>query len=138
MEQEKPDIFTCFVGNIPPRETITIKIRYVADLTNEGEKASFVLPTLVAPRYTPATHLQTSSSHSGTDGVPESSLRKVDGNQRTDLESNTDSLANALATLSMSRYRLPDDGDTICNYKFTVSCVYKYCCCYWLLQLVVA
>ena len=54
MVQNKPDIFACFVGNIPPGETITIRIRYVTEIAGEGEKSRFVLPTLVAPRYTPA------------------------------------------------------------------------------------
>jgi hypothetical protein len=54
LEQDKRDIFRQKVGNIPPRSRVNIRITYVADLKVEADGAiRFVLPTTVAPRYSP-------------------------------------------------------------------------------------
>ena len=54
LEQDKRDIFRQKVGNIPPRSRVNIRITYVADLKVEADGAiRFVLPTAVAPRYSP-------------------------------------------------------------------------------------
>jgi Ca-activated chloride channel family protein len=41
------------VGNLPPGKSVKITITYVAQLETEGESLRFVLPTTIAPRYTP-------------------------------------------------------------------------------------
>jgi len=54
LEQDKPDVFTQRIGNIRPLSRVNIRITYVADLKVESDGAvRFILPTGVAPRYTP-------------------------------------------------------------------------------------
>lgn len=54
MEQDKPDIFQMKVGNIPTATPVYIIITYVTELINDGDKVRLLIPTTVAPRYTPA------------------------------------------------------------------------------------
>ncbi|XP_033635285.1 protein mono-ADP-ribosyltransferase PARP4-like isoform X2 [Asterias rubens] len=49
MDEEKPDVFTVSVGNLPPLTTVVIKITYVAELAVDGDKILFTLPGSVAP-----------------------------------------------------------------------------------------
>ncbi|XP_038059035.1 uncharacterized protein LOC119730290 isoform X2 [Patiria miniata] len=49
MDEEKPDVFTVSVGNLPPMTTVVIKITYVAELSVDGDKILFALPGSVAP-----------------------------------------------------------------------------------------
>ena len=50
----KADIFRARIGNIPPGVEVSISLKYVAEMKNELEKVRFLLPTYIAPRYTPA------------------------------------------------------------------------------------
>jgi Ca-activated chloride channel family protein len=54
LDQEKPDVFTASIGNIPPGKEVLVKVTYVAELTLEGDDIRFALPTTVSPRYAPA------------------------------------------------------------------------------------
>eukprot|EP00127_Corallochytrium_limacisporum_P000458 Clim_evm14s13 gene=Clim_evmTU14s13 len=54
LEQDKPDIFRCKVGNLEPGMSVRIELKYVAELKVEGDDVRFVLPTCVGERYTPA------------------------------------------------------------------------------------
>ena len=49
MDEEKPDVFTVSVGNLPVSAHVLIKITYVAELALEGELISFSIPGSVAP-----------------------------------------------------------------------------------------
>ena len=49
MDEEKPDVFTVSVGNLPAGANVLIKIIYVAELALEGEMISFLIPGTVAP-----------------------------------------------------------------------------------------
>ncbi len=53
LEQERPNIFTQTVGNIPPGETIDIEISYVETVTSVDGVFQFDFPMTVAPRYIP-------------------------------------------------------------------------------------
>jgi Ca-activated chloride channel family protein len=53
MTQERPNIFTQKVGNIPAGHTIEVKLSYVEALPYEEGVSSFVFPTVVGPRYIP-------------------------------------------------------------------------------------
>uniref|UniRef100_A0A7S4NVN2 von Willebrand factor A domain-containing protein 5A n=1 Tax=Paramoeba aestuarina TaxID=180227 RepID=A0A7S4NVN2_9EUKA len=55
LEEKKADIFKIKVGNLLPGEKVKIKITYVAEMKSEVSdlKKRFLLPTTVAPRYTP-------------------------------------------------------------------------------------
>jgi len=51
VDQERPNIFTASVGNLPPGAIATIELRYVTFVADEGDARRFVLPTTVSPRY---------------------------------------------------------------------------------------
>lgn len=54
LEQAKPNVFTAFVGNILPNEETVIETVYVQKLSGNEGALRLLIPTLVAPRYTPA------------------------------------------------------------------------------------
>jgi len=64
LEEKKADIFKVKVGNIPPGQQVKIKITYVAEMKSELSdlKKRFLLPSVVAPRYTPPPNWQSSPS----------------------------------------------------------------------------
>jgi Ca-activated chloride channel family protein len=53
LDEERPDLFTLSVGNLPPGKEALIRITTVAELGLEGDAIRFVLPTTVSPRYAP-------------------------------------------------------------------------------------
>jgi Ca-activated chloride channel family protein len=55
LEQERPNIFTQSVANIPPGQTIEISIHVVQPLEQDHGVYSLVLPTVVGPRFIPGT-----------------------------------------------------------------------------------
>lgn len=78
LEQERDDIFTMQVGNIPPDETITVLLTYSERLPFfENGKTELRLPLVVPPRYVGGTPLARPSVGSGTeadtDAVPDAS-----------------------------------------------------------------
>ena len=54
LDEERPDVFTLSVGNLPPGKEALIRITTVAELAAEGDAIRFTLPTTVSPRYAPA------------------------------------------------------------------------------------
>ncbi len=54
LEQHRPDVFSVRVGNLKPRQAVTIRLTYVTDLqiVDRGIRLSF--PTTIAPRYATA------------------------------------------------------------------------------------
>ncbi|XP_070585225.1 von Willebrand factor A domain-containing protein 5A [Erythrolamprus reginae] len=53
-EENTSDIFMCNLGNLPPSEEATLKLRYVQALAVEPDDAiRFVLPAVLNPRYVP-------------------------------------------------------------------------------------
>ena len=55
LEQERPNIFTQSVGNIPPKDEVRIKISYVDVLDYDMGTYEFHFPMVVGPRYIPGT-----------------------------------------------------------------------------------
>jgi len=53
LDQEKPDVFTASIGNVPPGKEVAVRLTYVTELPREGSAVRFVLPTTVSPRYAP-------------------------------------------------------------------------------------
>ena len=51
LDQERPDVFTASIGNVPPGAEVLIRIRYVAEATLDGDAIRFALPTTVSPRW---------------------------------------------------------------------------------------
>ncbi|MHC4917015.1 MAG: VIT domain-containing protein, partial [Planctomycetota bacterium] len=54
LHQERPNIFTQKVGNIPPGGTVKIQISYVDVLEYDMGEYTFHFPMVVGPRYNPA------------------------------------------------------------------------------------
>ncbi len=67
MEQERDDVFTVQVGNLPPGESVTIEISYSERLPfYENGSCELRLPLVVSPRYIPGTSLNRDSVGDGT------------------------------------------------------------------------
>ncbi len=78
LEQERDDVFTVGVGNLPPGEEVTVKVTYSERLPFfEDGTTELRLPLVVAPRYIPGTPLEGASVGDGvepdTDVVPDAS-----------------------------------------------------------------
>ncbi|HSE42059.1 MAG TPA: VIT domain-containing protein, partial [Acidobacteriota bacterium] len=78
LEQERDDVFTVQVGNIPPDEEVEIKITYSERLSFfENGTTEIRLPIVVAPRYVPGTPLDSCDVGDGieedTNIVPDAS-----------------------------------------------------------------
>lgn len=52
-EQERPNLFTQSVANIPPNESVEVVIRYVHEVKFDSGRYQFVFPTTIGPRYIP-------------------------------------------------------------------------------------
>jgi Ca-activated chloride channel family protein len=54
LDEERADVFTASVGNLPPGKEAVLRLTTVAELPLEGDAIRFTLPTTIAPRYAPA------------------------------------------------------------------------------------
>lgn len=52
LEQERPNVFTQSVANIPPGEKIFVHLKFVHEVRYDDGKYRFVFPMTVAPRFT--------------------------------------------------------------------------------------
>jgi hypothetical protein len=68
LDEERPDVFTASVGNLPPGKEAVLRLTTVSELSLEGDAIRFTLPTTIAPRYAPAEDLK---------GVGESEAERV-------------------------------------------------------------
>jgi Ca-activated chloride channel family protein len=66
LEQERSNLFTQSVANIPPGESIAITVRYVQDLTYDAGVYEFVFPLVVGPRYMAGAPVDRPNVGSGT------------------------------------------------------------------------
>lgn len=75
LEQERPNVFTQSVANIPPGESIEIQMHVVQPIAQEAGRGTLSLPTVVGPRFIPGT--ATGRAGAGvspdTDEVPDAS-----------------------------------------------------------------
>lgn len=53
LDEERPNIFTVSVGNLPPACEVVVEIEYVTLLDASDNVVRFSLPTTIAPRYIP-------------------------------------------------------------------------------------
>ncbi|MBI4332738.1 MAG: VWA domain-containing protein [Chloroflexi bacterium] len=53
LDEERPNIFTLSVGNLPPQASAVIEIQYASLLETNGPEVRFSLPTTISPRYLP-------------------------------------------------------------------------------------
>ena len=76
-EQERPDVFTMRVGNILPRERVSVCLQLAGPLPYEDGAATYRFPLVVAPRYIPGIALDGPQAGDGravdTDAVPDAS-----------------------------------------------------------------
>ncbi len=76
-EQERPDVFTLRVGNIPARSAARVEFALVAPLAIDSLEATYRFPLVVAPRYCPGVALDGEpvgdGNASDTDLVPDAS-----------------------------------------------------------------
>ncbi|MFI5493767.1 VIT domain-containing protein [Actinoplanes sp. NPDC051859] len=76
-EEERPDVFTMRVGNIPAGERVVVTLTLVGPLPWEDGAATFRFPLVVAPRYVPGIPLPATPVGDGqardTDAVPDAS-----------------------------------------------------------------
>jgi Ca-activated chloride channel family protein len=76
-EQERADVFTLRVGNIPPKSTARIELILVAPVAIDSLEATYRFPLVVAPRYCPGAAVDGDSVGDGiaadTDLVPDAS-----------------------------------------------------------------
>lgn len=68
LEQERDDVFTVQVGNLPPGEQVTVEIKYSERLSFfEDGKTELRLPMVVAPRFMPGAQTLNNPSGSGVE-----------------------------------------------------------------------
>ncbi|MBI3554389.1 MAG: VWA domain-containing protein [Elusimicrobia bacterium] len=77
LEQERPNIFTQSVANIPPGEKVFVQVKYVHELAYDAGRYRFVFPMVVGPRYIPGSPTGGKDKGQGwspdTDRVPDAS-----------------------------------------------------------------
>ena len=77
VEEERPDVFTLRVGNIPARSAAVVEFTLVAPVTVDLLEATYRFPLVVAPRYCPGEVLEGDALGDGfafdTDLVPDAS-----------------------------------------------------------------
>ncbi len=75
VEQERPNIFTTSVANIPPQGEIVVEIEYQQTLRYDSGSFSLRFPMVVGPRYIPGTPAEGQGAGKGwspnTDQVPD-------------------------------------------------------------------
>lgn len=77
VEQQRANLFTSSVANIPPGDTVTIEIEYLETLRYDDGAFSLRFPLTLTPRYIPGAPLpdrQGSGWAPDTDRVPDASL----------------------------------------------------------------
>ena len=76
-EEERPGTFTMQVGNIPPGESVTVRLTMTGIVPCSRNEATFRFPLVVAERYMPGTPLDGDQVGAGTahdtDAVPDAS-----------------------------------------------------------------
>jgi Ca-activated chloride channel family protein len=77
VEQERPNVFTASVANIPPGASVTIEIEYQQVVQHDAGRFKLRFPMVVGPRYVPGRALGGTASGGGsspdTDQVPDAS-----------------------------------------------------------------
>jgi Ca-activated chloride channel family protein len=53
VEQERPNLFTSSIANVPPGETVAVEIGYLESLDYTNEQWSLRIPLTLTPRYNP-------------------------------------------------------------------------------------
>jgi len=59
LDQDRPNVFTAYVGNLKPQEEVLVRISYVAVLTWLPDGFQLIIPMVVSPRYFTAQQIRT-------------------------------------------------------------------------------
>ncbi|HBA62150.1 MAG TPA: trypsin [Elusimicrobia bacterium] len=78
LDQERPNIFTQSVANIPPGHEIRVTLKYIQDLAYDHGEYRFVFPMTIGPRYIPG-----SSAGKGGTGWSEDTDKVADASRIT-------------------------------------------------------
>jgi Ca-activated chloride channel family protein len=62
-QQTRPGVFLVSLDSFPGNSECTISIGYISELSTEGDKMKFILPTPVAPKYLPTETPSTPLAH---------------------------------------------------------------------------
>lgn len=66
VDQQRPNLFTTYLANIPPGETVTVELNYQETVRYQSGEFELRLPTTLTPRYMPGAPLaQTPSEWQG-------------------------------------------------------------------------
>eukprot|EP01132_Coremiostelium_polycephalum_P004671 gene4671-5836_t len=77
MDEEKPDVFTVSVGNLPPKANVVIKITYVTELSIDGLDISFILPSSIVPQQRSLSGGKTTQTTTGTVQIKDDSASNL-------------------------------------------------------------
>ncbi len=64
LDEEKPDVFSVSVGNLPPKADIVIKIKYITELSVDGDDVSPHCPHKCDPSFISRVYMFCSPSRS--------------------------------------------------------------------------
>jgi Ca-activated chloride channel family protein len=68
VEQERPNVFTTSVANIPPGAAIGVEIEYQQTVRRDAGRFSVRVPMVVGPRFVPGTPVASTSASASTPG----------------------------------------------------------------------
>ena len=77
VEQQRDNVFTATIGNVPPGETLSLELCYAERLEMDESNTLFRFPLVVAPRYIPGEALPHSQGYGrapDTTRVPDASM----------------------------------------------------------------
>ena len=127
LTQERPDIHTLCVTNLPPGEEVTVRIVVVEQLESEDGFVRFRFPTTVAPRYNPGNPVghDGHGSSPDTDRVPDASRIsppiRLEGGTTLDVEVTFDRVPARLSS-SLHALRMEFDGGLRVAPNGTATC----------------
>jgi len=58
VDQDRPNIFTCSVGNLLPDQEVVVRLAYSTELEQNGDAIRLLIPTTISPRFMPAKTLE--------------------------------------------------------------------------------
>jgi Ca-activated chloride channel family protein len=89
VEQERPNLFTTSVANVPPGETVTVEIGYLESLDYDHEQWTLRVPLTLTPRYLPGgtgdevQNTVAARTESAATAVPQTGTRPQDAERVT-------------------------------------------------------
>jgi Ca-activated chloride channel family protein len=127
-EQERPNLFTQSVANIPPGESVEVILRYTHEVKFDDGRYTFVFPTTIGPRYIPGHMAETADAARVTPPVVPAGMRSahdieiavelLPGAAFTDVAARSHRIETGLDRAHGTRLVTLGAGDTIPNKDF--------------------